>query len=108
MVSDVQGKIGAIDEAIDRKLDQALSHMREDMRSQIREVREQIQSFMHMFARQNQVRLSPDFPSKERSEPMLSGRGLGPRVVETVELEAETVAAGEVFEDQTTNRRPGT
>ena len=60
-----------------------------------------------MFAGQNQERLSPYFPLKERSKPVLSDHEPGPRAVETVDLEAETVVAREVFEDRTTNRRLG-
>ena len=57
---------------VDRKLEVVVAQIREDMGIQIRE---QLQGFMVMFARQNQVHLSPSFPPRERSDPILSGQG---------------------------------
>ena len=57
---------------------------------------EQMQQFMLMVARQNQVSLSPKFPPRERLEPILIGSGVvhGP----TGTSETEEPAGRETFE----------
>ena len=78
---------------VDRKLDSSLGSLekrldgiREEVGAQIRE---QLQGFMVMFTCQHQVSLSPDFPVRERTEPVLNGLGVqnadvGPSEVEVI------------------------
>jgi len=90
-MAEVQGRVDTIEEkvgvAVDRKLDALAERLRGDMRLQIREemqeVREQgnmlhnqLQQFMLMFSGQTQARISPDFPPRERSAPILPGVGV--------------------------------
>ena len=83
-VMDVQARVGSIKDSIevvaDRRMEEASDRLRGDMHNQIRdEMREQsnmlrdcMQQFMLMFWSQAQIRMSPDFPPRERSEPILS------------------------------------
>jgi len=58
--------------AVDRKLEAAVAQIRKDIGIQISE---QLQGFMVMFARKNQISLSPGFPFTERLDPILLGQG---------------------------------
>ena len=55
---------------------------------------DQMQQFMLMFSSQAQRRMSPDFPSRERSEPILPGASTGQRMVGSSKVEIDPVAMG--------------
>ena len=79
-------------EGLERRLDGAISHIRDEVRSQIWD---QLQSFMVMFTRQNQVRISPNFSPRERTEPILIGHGVSNTNVDPSEIEADSVETQE-------------
>jgi len=58
--------------AVDRKLDLAVNQIKENIGIQIRE---QLQGFMVMFARHHQLTISPDFPPRDTTGPILTGQG---------------------------------
>jgi len=45
--------------------------MRDDINQMREEMGNQLQQFMLMFTQQNHVRMSPDFPHKDRNDPVL-------------------------------------
>ena len=59
------------------------------IREQGNMLREQLQQFMIMFSDQHQVRISPDFPPKEHTEPILPGIGSSNRNVGLSEVEMD-------------------
>ena len=103
-VSEMQGRVETVEEriesAVDRKLEALAYRLRGDMRLQIREelqeVRDQgnllqdkLQQFMMMFANQSQVRISPDFPPRERTKSILQGIGIPHQHAGIMESEEE-------------------
>ena len=64
-------------------------------------VRDQMQQFMIMFANQTSARLSPDFPPRERLDPILPSIGTSHGGVEFVELGTDPIAT----RDNVTSRR---
>ena len=71
-----------------------VGNMREEVGSQIRE---QMKSFTVMFARQNQVKVSPDFPPRERTDPIFPELGPTPRAADSLDFEVEPTVSGEIF-----------
>lgn len=61
---------GESDGGLERRLDGALSQMRGDNAQMRAELGAQLQQFMVMFTRQNTVRVAPDFPPRDRTEPL--------------------------------------
>ena len=55
---------------------------------------------MLMFSSQNQVRISLDFPPRDRVEPILPGHGNNHRVVGSSELEGDLVVVEENLMDR--------
>ena len=51
-------------DGLERRLEGSIARVRDELRAQM-------QQFMAMFAHQNPVRLSPNFPPKEHTEPIL-------------------------------------
>ena len=64
---------------------------------------EQMHQFMRMFTSQQLIRLSAEFPPRERSEPILPRMGMEHRPVGSSEFELEPKIIG----DNTLERRPG-
>jgi len=56
---------------IDQKLDGTLGQMREDMAQMREELGNQLQQSMLMFMHQNLVSIAPEFPPRDRTEPLL-------------------------------------
>lgn len=88
---------------VDKKLEDVANRLQGDMRNQIYEemwehgnmVRDQMQQFMLMFSNQAHVRISPDFPPREHSDPILSSIGTSHKAVESSELGDDLVGMGE-------------
>ena len=89
------------------KLEALANRLRGDMRLQIREelqevrdqgnlLQDQQQQFMLMFVNQPQVRISPDFPPRERTEPILQGIGIPHRHAGIIESEGEPTIGDEM------------
>ena len=83
---ELQIRIGSMEEVIEKKFNGVISQMRVEIGSQICEevrglreevgsqIREQMQNFMMMFTRENQVRILPNFPPpRERHCPIILG-----------------------------------
>ena len=56
---------------IDHKLDETLAQMQEEMSQMREELGTQLQQFMLMFTCQNSVSMAPEFPPRDRTEPLL-------------------------------------
>ena len=56
-----------------------------------------MQNFMVMVARQNPVRLSPEFCPRERIDPILPGLGPAPRAADSLDFQVEPAVSGEIF-----------
>lgn len=72
-------KLDSSMEGLERRLDGALSQIRE-------EIGAQLQQFMVMFTRQNSVGISPNFPPRERTDPILPGNRINNRMTKTSKL----------------------
>ena len=90
----------AIEMVVDKNLEEASNQLRGDMHNQIRDemreqsnmLRDEMQQFMLMFLSQAQMRMSPDFPPRERLEPILPGVGTRQRMVGSSKVEIDPVA----------------
>lgn len=69
--------------------------IKEEMRDQGNMLHDQLQQFMLMFSGQHQVRISPNFPPKEQSEPILPRIGTSNRNAGSSKLEGDPTMVGE-------------
>ena len=69
--------------------------IREEMREQGNLLSDQLQLFVLIFSSQHQVRISPDFPPKDRLEPILPGIGTSNRNAGSMEFEVDPATVGE-------------
>lgn len=65
-IATMDRRVESFIEGLERRLEGSIMRVREDLAAQM-------QQFMLMFGRQNQVSVSPEFPPRERTEPILQG-----------------------------------
>ena len=97
----VYQKLDSSMEGLERRLDGANLQIREEMGMQFRD---QFQQSMVMFTSQNSVRMSPNFPPRERTNLILPGHGVNNRMIRTSEIEVDLVEVGEMVVER---RREG-
>lgn len=97
----------SIGAGVDSRIDQAMECWRLESREQNtlfqKQMMEQMQMIVRIFTQQQPLRLSPEFPLRDRTEPIFLGVGVEPQPGGASEFEFDTDTVGENVRE----RRPG-